>query len=113
MGLFSCIAEKGDTIVYDQYIHASIRDGIRLSHARSFSFHHNNMDDLEKKLQQASGSIIVAVESVYSMDGDMAPSKREIIRICKKYGANIISQMKLMQLSGAIGNKGGRSSLNI
>ena len=42
IGLFSCIADKGDTIIYDQYIHASARDGIRLSNARSFSFEHNN-----------------------------------------------------------------------
>ena len=41
IGLFSCIADKGDTIIYDQYIHASARDGIRLSNARSFSFEHN------------------------------------------------------------------------
>ena len=103
LGLFSCIAEKGDTIIYDQYIHASIRDGVRLSHARSFSFQHNNIDDLEKKLQQASGSIIVAVESVYSMDGDIAPLK-EIIRICKKYDANII--LDEAHATGVIGNKG-------
>ena len=48
LGLFSCIADKGDTIIYDQRIHASIRDGIRLSNARSFSFEHNNIDALEK-----------------------------------------------------------------
>jgi len=89
LGLFSCIADKGDTIIYDQYIHASIRDGIRLSKARSFSFEHNNLPSLEKKLQQASGCIIVAVESIYSMDGDCVPLEA-IITLCEKYKAHII-----------------------
>ena len=89
IGLFSCIADKGDTIIYDQNIHASIRDGIRLSNARSFSFEHNNIQALEKKLQQADGHILVAIESVYSMDGDEAPLK-EIIGVSEKYKADII-----------------------
>ena len=89
IGLFSCIADKGDTIIYDQYIHASIRDGIRLSMARSFSFEHNNLSALEKKLQQASGTIIIAIESIYSMDGDSVPLEG-IITLCEQYSAYII-----------------------
>ena len=89
IGLFSCIADKGDTIIYDRFIHASIRDGIRLSKARSFAFEHNDLQSLEKKLAQASGSIIVAIESIYSMDGDCAPLEK-IITLCEKYKAVII-----------------------
>ena len=103
LGLFSCIAEKGDTIIYDQYIHASIRDGIRLSNARSFAFAHNDLQALEKKLNQASGTIFVAIESIYSMDGDRAPLK-EIAKLCKQYHAEII--LDEAHATGVIGEKG-------
>lgn len=103
IGLFSCIADKGDTIIYDQYIHASIRDGVRLSNARSFSFEHNNIDALEKKLQQADGDILVAIESVYSMDGDKAPLEK-IVTICEKYKANII--LDEAHATGVLGKNG-------
>ncbi len=103
IGLFSCIADKGDTIIYDQHIHASIRDGIRLSNARSFSFEHNNIKALEKKLQQADGHILVAIESVYSMDGDEAPLKK-IVAICEKYKADII--LDEAHATGVIGESG-------
>ena len=103
IGLFSCIAHKGDTIIYDQYIHASIRDGIRLSKARSFSFEHNSLSSLQKKLEQASGSIIVAIESIYSMDGDCAPLE-EIITLCEQYKAHII--LDEAHAMGVLGEKG-------
>lgn len=89
LGLFSAVPQKGDTILYDQLIHASIRDGIRLSNAQSFSFQHNDPDDLRKKLGRAVGNIFVAVESIYSMDGDKAPLV-EIAGICAAAGAHLI-----------------------
>lgn len=89
IGLFSCIADKEDTVIYDQYIHASIRDGLRLSSCRSFAFKHNNLSSLEQKLQQATGHIIVVVESIYSMDGDRAPLE-EIIDLSEQYKAHVI-----------------------
>lgn len=89
VGLFSCIAKKDDTIICDELIHASIIDGCRLSYANRLRFAHNDMDDLEKKLRLARGNVFVAVESVYSMDGDMAPLK-EIAALCKKYQSNLI-----------------------
>ena len=103
LGLFSCIGERGDTIIYDQYIHASIRDGIRLSKARSFAFEHNNLSSLEKKLQQASGTIVVAIESIYSMDGDRAPLKK-IRALCEKYKAELI--LDEAHATGIIGENG-------
>jgi 8-amino-7-oxononanoate synthase len=69
-GLLSCIASREDTIIYDELIHASARDGMRLSMARHFSFRHNNPEDLRRKLKNATGRVFVVVESVYSMDGD-------------------------------------------
>jgi len=89
IGLFSSLPQKGDTIIYDDLIHASIRDGIRLSHANAFSFKHNDIDHLEIKLKNASGNIYIAVESVYSMDGDVA-SLEKIIKLCNKYNAALI-----------------------
>lgn len=89
VGLFSCIASKSDTIICDELIHASIIDGSRLSHATRFRFAHNRLDDLEKKLQHASGTLFVAVESVYSMDGDSA-DLTAIVELCEKYNANLI-----------------------
>ncbi len=89
VGLFSSIARKNDTIVCDELIHASIIDGCRLSYANRFRFAHNDVNDLEKKLKQAKGNVFVAVESLYSMDGDIAPLQ-EISEICKKYSANLI-----------------------
>lgn len=89
VGLFSSLPQKGDTILYDELVHASVRDGIRLSFANSFSFRHNDVADLEKKLQKATGTIFVAVESLYSMDGDLAPLV-EINRLCSNYEALLI-----------------------
>jgi 8-amino-7-oxononanoate synthase len=89
VGLFSSIAKKGDTIITDELIHASIIDGCRLSYANRYRFQHNDMNDLEKKLLQAKGNIFVAVESVYSMDGDTSPL-REVVALCKNYHANLI-----------------------
>jgi 8-amino-7-oxononanoate synthase len=70
-------------------IHASIIDGCRLSYANRYKFVHNNINDLEKKLQLAHGNVFVAVESVYSMDGDIAPLA-EFVSLCKQYHANLI-----------------------
>lgn len=89
LGIFSTIPQKGDTILYDELIHASVRDGVRLSWAKSFSFRHNDLEHLESRLQKAERAIYVAVESLYSMDGDLAPLK-EIAALCVKYNAHLI-----------------------
>jgi 8-amino-7-oxononanoate synthase len=89
LGLLSSIALKGDTIIYDEYSHASIKDGARLSLANRYAFFHNDIESLEKKLKIAEGNIFVVVESVYSMDGDSAPLDL-IVPLCKKYNAIII-----------------------
>ncbi|CAG0968087.1 MAG: 8-amino-7-oxononanoate synthase [Bacteroidetes bacterium] len=89
VGLLQAIAQRGDTIVYDELCHASIRDGIRLSFANAFAFAHNNLKGLEKKLKVAKGKISVVTESVYSMDGDVAPLL-EIVKLCEKFRASLI-----------------------
>lgn len=103
IGLFSSVPQKGDTIIYDQLIHASIRDGIRLSKAQAFSFAHNDVHDLQKKLKHAEGNIFVAVESVYSMDGDMAPLA-DFSVLCNKFNAHLI--VDEAHATGVVGEKG-------
>lgn len=89
LGIFSSIPQKGDTIIYDELIHASVRDGIRLSWAKAYSFRHNDLNQLESRLKKAEGAIYVAIEALYSMDGDLAPLS-EIAELCEKYGAFLI-----------------------
>lgn len=103
VGLLSAVPQKGDTVIYDYLCHASIRDGIRLSFAQSFSFAHNDITDLEKKLQHASGNIFIVTESVFSMDGDLCPLQN-IIQLCEQYNAHLI--IDEAHATGVIGQKG-------
>lgn len=89
VGLLSCIAQRGDTIICDELIHASLIDGARLSLANRYTFPHNNLLALEEKLKQSNGNIFIVTESVFSMDGDCAPLK-EISDLATKYKANLI-----------------------
>lgn len=103
LGLLSCVPQKGDTIFYDQLSHASIRDGIRLSFATAFSFAHNDMDDLRKKLEHATGAIFIVTESVFSMDGDYCPLQK-LVTISRAYKAHLI--IDEAHATGVIGNGG-------
>ena len=89
LALLSSIPQRGDTILYDELVHASIRDGIRLSFAKAISFNHNDLNDLEAKLKLATGSVYVVVESLYSMNGDISPLK-EIEKKCSSNNAFLI-----------------------
>jgi 8-amino-7-oxononanoate synthase len=89
VGLFSSLPQKGDTIICDELIHASIIDGARLSYANRYTFRHNDMESLEGKLKQAKGICYVVIESVYSMDGDTPPIT-DIVKLTEQYGAHLI-----------------------
>ncbi|MES2329185.1 MAG: 8-amino-7-oxononanoate synthase [Bacteroidota bacterium] len=89
IGLLSSVPQKGDTILYDQLCHASIRDGIRLSFATAFSFAHNDIGDLKKKMEHATGTIFIVTESVFSMDGDLCPLT-ELVSIAQENTAHLI-----------------------
>ncbi|MFM9907768.1 MAG: aminotransferase class I/II-fold pyridoxal phosphate-dependent enzyme [Chitinophagaceae bacterium] len=104
VGLLSCVPQRGDTILYDYLSHASIRDGVRLSFAESFSFLHNNLDNLEEKLKKSSGNRFVVTESVFSMDGDQGLLK-EISLLCDRYEANLI--VDEAHATGVMGINGG------
>jgi len=99
VGLLSCVPQKGDTILYDHLCHASIRDGIRLSFAQAFSFKHNDIEDLQKKLQSATGEVFIVTESVFSMDGDLAP-----LQEMAKLGGHLI--VDEAHATGVIGQRG-------
>jgi 8-amino-7-oxononanoate synthase len=89
VGLFSAIPQRGDTIITDELIHASVIDGSRLSFANKYTFRHNDLQSLEEKLKQAKGNCYVAIESIYSMDGDTAPIT-EIIALTDQCNAYLI-----------------------
>lgn len=105
VGILSCVPQKKDTIIYDQLSHASLRDGARLSLATTFSFLHNDLHDLEKKLSFADteSQRFVVTESVFSMDGDFTPLE-EIAELCEKYEAALI--VDEAHATGIVGEKG-------
>jgi len=90
LGALSTIAQKGDVIVADRNIHASILDGCLASFARTTRFRHNDMSDLEKVLQglQPDEGRLIVVDGVFSMEGDTA-NLPEIVRLARQYGARI------------------------
>jgi 8-amino-7-oxononanoate synthase len=103
LALLSSLPLRGDTILYDEFAHASIKDGARLSLANRFSFKHNNLQDLEQKLSRAKGRIFIAVESVYSMDGDECPLQA-LVTLAEAYDAAII--LDEAHSTGVLGEKG-------
>lgn len=89
LALLSALPHRHDVILYDQLIHASLRDGIRLSGARHFSFRHNDLDHLEQRLRKIESRALIVVESIYSMDGDRAPL-RELVELAERFNAAVI-----------------------
>ncbi|QLE00685.1 pyridoxal phosphate-dependent aminotransferase family protein [Galbibacter sp. BG1] len=96
LGFFSIVPQRGDIVLYDEYSHASIRDGIMLGHANAFKFKHNDLDDLTKKLAQNyikatknKAEIYIVTESVFSMDGD-SPDLKKLTIISKQFNARLI-----------------------
>ena len=89
LGFLSCVPQRTDTIIYDSLSHASIRSGVHLSKAKNFSFQHNDLADLKKKIKRASGQVYVVVESVYSMDGDFSPLE-EVLKICENGNCRLL-----------------------
>lgn len=89
MGTIGALIGRGDSIVSDKLNHASLIDGARLSRAESLRFAHSDTAALARQLQRAEkigGNTLVAVDGVYSMDGDCAPLP-EIARLCREHDA--------------------------
>lgn len=89
LAVLSSVPQRGDTIIYDELAHASIKDGSRLSLAKTLSFRHNDLSDLERKITKSTGRVFVVLESVYSMDGDECPLE-DCVRLSEKLGFYII-----------------------
>jgi len=91
LGVISALVGRSDYLIFDEYNHASIIDGGRLSFAKYFKFKHNNMNDLERLLQSLpkNGIKLIVVDGVFSMEGDIA-NLQGITALSDKYNANIM-----------------------
>ena len=91
LGIISTIAGKGDYVVLDIDSHASIYDGCAMGKAEIVPFRHNDVEALEKRLKRIpdSAGVLVVLEGVYSMLGDVAPLA-EMVRVCKQAGAMVL-----------------------
>ena len=97
IGFFSAIPQRGDVVFYDEYIHASIRDGIKMGNAKSYKFKHNDLDDLKAKIEllvrvksrMPDTNVYIVTESVFSMDGD-SPDLKKLAEFCTKESLYLI-----------------------
>ena len=106
IGIIPSLANRKDVIISDRLVHSCILDGIKLSGAKHVRFKHNDLISLKTRLQECSdiqNKKIIVVESVYSMDGDLAPLK-EIFAVAKKH--NALLMVDEAHATGTIGNFG-------
>jgi len=91
LGVISCLLDRNDYLILDEYDHASIIDGSRLSFSRSIKYAHNDMDDLRKKLSRLpeDAAKLIVADGIFSMEGDLV-NLPEIVKIAEEYGANIM-----------------------
>ena len=92
LGLLSAILKRGDAILYDELMHASCRDGIRLGFARAVRFPHNDLKETLRNTRlkmKSQGQLFVLTEGRFSMDGDVAPLN-EMAALCQEYNAHLI-----------------------
>src|SRR5947208_670077 len=92
LGCIGTVLGPGDTVVVDSADHASILDGAILSRAKLRPFRHNRLDRLERTLERAAGDgggILVVVDGVFSMEGDVAPLP-QIVELCRRHGARLM-----------------------
>ncbi|MDH6253770.1 8-amino-7-oxononanoate synthase [Chryseobacterium sp. H1D6B] len=89
LALFSTLPSRHDTILVDEQIHRSVHDACRLSNAKKLKFKHNDLKDLREILKRQTGPCYIAVESLYSMEGDLAPLK-EITELAHRYNAGVL-----------------------
>lgn len=103
-GFFSAVPQRNDVILYDELSHASIRDGIVMSNAKSYKFNHNDFGDLERLiLKFPDTNIYVVTETVFSMDGD-SPNLEELVQLTEKYNCYLV--VDEAHTLGVFGEKG-------
>jgi 8-amino-7-oxononanoate synthase len=106
MGALGTLLDSGDTVIVDSADHASILDGVLLSRAKMRPFRHNRMDKLERALTRAQddgGGVLVVVDGVFSMEGDVAPLV-DIAELCARYGARLM--VDEAHAAGVLGARG-------
>ena len=91
LGVISCMTGRKDYLIIDEYDHASIIDGTRLSFSQVVKFKHNDMESLESKLKKCEPESVkmIIVDGIFSMEGDIAKLP-EIVELAKKYGAEVV-----------------------
>ncbi len=96
VGFFSSVPQRGDIILYDELIHASIRDGLKMSDASAFKFRHNDLENLEELLERHAKTdsdslqeVYIVTESIFSMDGD-APDLLRMARLAKNTQVHLV-----------------------
>ena len=110
VGTLGTLLGVGDTVVVDSGDHASILDGCLLSRAKMRPFRHNRLEKLEKMLERAQddgGGVLVVVDGVFSMEGDIAPL-HEITELCGRYGARLM--VDEAHGAGVLGERGAGAS---
>jgi len=104
VGFFSAVPQRNDVILYDELSHASIRDGISMSNAKSYKFNHNDFEDLERLIQKFPAvNIYIVTETVFSMDGD-SPNLEELVLLSEKYNCYLV--VDEAHTLGVFGDKG-------
>ncbi len=109
IGFFGAVPQRGDVVFYDEYIHASIRDGIKMGNAKSYKFKHNDLNDLKSKCQaersrsHLDAEIFVVTEAVFSMDGD-SPDLKALAECCTALTMHLI--VDEAHSVGVLGKKG-------
>jgi len=105
LGVLSCVTGRNDYIILDEYDHACIIDGSRLSFSKVIKYAHNDMDDLQRKLSilPEEAVKIIAVDGIFSMEGDIVKLP-EIVKLADQFGANIM--IDDAHSLGVIGDKG-------
>src|SRR6201996_2409167 len=105
LGVLSSITGRNDYLILDEYDHASLIDGSRLSFSKVIKYAHNDMDDLQRKLSVLPEEAVklIAVDGIFSMEGDIVKLP-EIVKIADNFGANIM--VDDAHSLGVIGYKG-------
>ncbi len=106
VGTLGTLLGPADTVIVDSGDHASILDGCLLSRAKMRPFRHNRLDKLEKMLERAQGDgggVLVVVDGVFSMEGDVAPLV-DICELCERYGARLM--VDEAHAAGVLGTSG-------
>jgi len=105
--LFSTLLARHDAVVFDEHIHASVKEGIHASPAKRFRARHNDVQSFEDALRRARASdarrLLMAVESVYSMDGDLAPL-HELVQLANAHDAVLV--IDEAHATGIFGSRG-------